>query len=450
MPPLSESPLTRRGFARASAAALSAASYQRVLGANDRVRLGFIGVGNRGSNLLNAAKEFGDQQVVAVCDLVDEYLDRAVEAAGTAPERYKDYRKLLERQDVDAVVVASPDHWHALHMVHACRADKDVYVEKPLSLTVAEGRKMIEVAGETERVVQVGIHRRSSPFCREAAEIVRNGEIGQVTSARCAVAINQWPVGIGAPPDRVPPAGLDWDLYLGPAPEAAYNENRHLFRYRWFFHYGGGQLTDNGVHFLDLIHWGLGRENPLSTTAIGGKYALEDNRETPDTLQALWQYPDGTMVHFCQSSCNAAPISNTKPLLAEFRGTKGTMYVYFDGWEIRPESNSALPFPASNPLDRSAGRRYRESMRPAMEARSGQGKADPRFHIRNFLDCIKSRSKPNCDVETAHRSTTAANIALIAYKTQTHLQWDAERERFTNSSAANELLSYEYRAPWKL
>lgn len=429
---------------------MAAASYSRVLGANDRVRLGFIGVGNRGSNLLARTKEYADQEIAAVCDLLDPLLDRAVEAAGTNPTRYKDFRKLLDQKDIDAAVIATPDHWHALMMIAACRAGKDVYVEKPLSLTVVEGRKMVEVAAETERVVQVGIHRRSSPFCAEAAEIVRSGEIGPVTMARCGVALNQWPHGIGAPPDREPPAGLDWDLYLGPAPAADYNENRHLFLYRWFYDYAGGQMTDNGVHFLDLIQWGLGKDRPRAVTALGGKYALEDNRDVPDTMQALWEYPGGTQVSFFQSSCNAAPFSHIKPLLAEFRGTKATVNVYFDGWELIPESNASQSFPARGPLDSDAGGRYRDSFAPAMEARSGSGSADPRLHIRNFLDCIKSRAKPNCDVESAHRSTTTANIATIAYRTRRLLEWDADREEFTNHPAANALLHYEYRSPWTL
>lgn len=439
--------ISRRTFA---GAAFAASSYAQVVGSNDRVRLGFIGVGNRGSNLLNASKEFADQRIVAVCDLLDPLLDNAIQSAGTNPARYKDFRRLLERQDLDAVVIATPDHWHALMAIAAMRAGKDVYIEKPLSRTVVEGRRMVEVADETRRVVQVGIHRRSSPFCREAAEIVRSGGIGRVTMARCGVALNTWPAGIGSPPDGPPPEGLDWDLYLGPAPEAPYNENRHLFLYRWFFDYAGGQLTDNGVHFLDLIQWGLGKQRPRSVTALGGKYALHDNSTVPDTFQALWEYPGGVMVNFFQSSCNAAPFSNTKPLLAEFRGTKGTMNIYFDSWEIVPEQVSSESFPARGPLERDAAQRYRNAMAPAMEARSGSGSADPRLHIRNFLDCIKSRAKPNCDVETAHRSTTTANIATIAYKTRKHLEWDAEREEFSNERSANALLHYDYRPPWTL
>ena len=439
---------TRRRFAQA--AAFTAASYARIQGASDRIRLGFIGVGNRGSNLLSAANEFADQRVAAVCDLVPAYRERAVEAAGSSPDAYEDYRHVLDRNDIDAVVVATPDHWHAIMTVQTCRAGKDVYVEKPLSLTVVEGRKIVDVARQANRIVQVGIHRRSSPFCREAAEIVRSGELGHIVAARCGVNRNMYPAGIGAPADAPAPEGVNWDLYLGPAPEAAHNANRHRFNYRWFFDYGGGQLTDNGVHFLDLIHWGLGQETPLAVTAIGGKYAVQDNRETPDTMQVLWQYPQGTLVSFFQSSVNAAPWAARDRLLAEFRGTKGTMYVTFGGWEIVPESNSPLAAPPSNPLDREAGRRYRDSFRPAMEARSNTGPASPQAHIRNFLDCVQSRAKPNCDVETAHRSTTAANIGLIALKIEQHLAWDAANERFPTNAEANTRLHYDYRPPWSL
>ncbi len=440
---------TRRSFAR-SAATLAALSYQRIAGANDRVRLGFIGVGNRGSRLLEAAQEFADQQIVAVCDLRDDYLDLAAESVNTNPARYKDYRALLERQDIDAVVIATPDHWHALQMIDACKAGKDVYVEKPLSLTVVEGRKMVETARRTKRVVQVGIHRRSSPFCREAAELVRGGGIGHVTSARCAVLVNLWPHGIGRPADSTPPPDVEWEMFLGPAPAARYNENRNLYKFRWFYNYSGGQLTDNGVHFLDMIQWGLGQDAATSVTAMGGKYALEDNREVPDTLEVLWEFPGRTLVSFTQSSCNAAPISPTAALLAEFRGTKGTLYVYFDGYEVIPEENPGRPLPAYGPLDRERPRAYHASFQRAMEPKKATGSADPRLHIRNFLDCIKSRAQCNCDVETAHRSTTTANIGNIAHKTRRHLTWDRNTERFPDDEQANQLLHYEYRAPWKL
>ncbi len=441
---------TRRTFAKA--ATLTALSYQRVRGANDRVRLGFIGVGNRGTSLVRATKEYADQHIAAMCDIRSDYMANAAEVAGTSPTLYKDYRHLISKPDIDAVVIASPDHWHALMMIDACNAGKDVYVEKPLSLTIHEGRRMVETATARRRVVQVGIHRRSAPYCKEAADFVRSGAIGHVTVARCARVGNEYPHGIGSPGDAEPPADIDWDLYLGPAPAVKYNENRFSYKFRWFYDYSGGQLTDNGVHFLDLILWGLGQDAPLSVTAIGGKYAVEDNRQTVDTMEALWQFPGATLVTFSDFGCNAAPVSAGKPFLAEWRGTKGTVYVHGDGYEVIPEKNAAAPSPGGNPLPEGRERHqgFRDSFEPQMEARQVEGRADTRFHIRNFLDCIKSREKPNCDVETAHRSSTTAIVANIAYKTRQHLVWDRMNERFSNSEEANGYLHYEYRKPWTL
>ncbi len=441
---------TRRTLAKA--AALTALSYQRIQGANERVQLGFIGVGNRGTSLLRATKEYADQQTVAVCDVRRDYMENAAHVAGSSPALIGDYRDLISRPDIDAVVIASPDHWHALMMIDACNAGKDVYVEKPLSLTIHEGRRMVEAAKRTNRVVQAGIHRRSARYCKDAAEFVRSGAIGHVTVARAARVANEYPYGIGNPPEAGPPPGVDWDLYLGPAPAVPYNENRFSYKFRWFYDYSGGQLTDNGVHFLDLIQWGLGRDAPLSVTAVGGKYAVEDNRETADTMQALWEFPGGTLVSFCDFGCNAAPVSATRPFLAEWRGTQGTVYAYFDGWEVVPERQAAMPDPGGSPLDGNRDLRaaHRGSFASAMEARQAEGRADTRFHVRNFLDCVKSRETPNCDVESAHRATTTANVASIAYKTRQHLAWDRETERFTNSEEANQYLHYEYRSPWRL
>src|SRR6266702_6950313 len=229
---------TRRQFARAGMA--TALSYSRVSGANDRIRMGYIGLGNRGDQVHDAFLEHGDQQTVAVCDLKDSYMDFAIKKSRATPKKYTDYKKLLDDKDVDSVVIATPDHWHALMCIDACHAGKDVYVEKPLSLTVAEGRRMVEVARQTNRVSQVGIHRRSAVFCKEAAEFVRSGGIGQVTVARAYHIMNSWPNGIGNPADSTPPDAAMWDQWLGPAPKAAYNQNRMFYDFRWFYDYSGG------------------------------------------------------------------------------------------------------------------------------------------------------------------------------------------------------------------
>jgi predicted dehydrogenase len=439
--------LSRRDFAR-SAGVATALSYSRILGANDRVRLGYIGLGNRGDQVHDAFLEHGDQQTVAVCDLRDDYMDFAITKSRATPKKYRDYKKLLEDKDVDAAVISSPDHWHALMFVDACQAGKDVYVEKPLSLTVTEGRRMVEVARQTRRVTQVGIHRRSGAFLKEAADFVRSGGIGQVTVARSYHVLNQWPTGIGNPPDTAPPNEAEWEQWLGPAPKVPYNKNRTYYNFRWFYHYSGGQLTNFGVHYMDMIRWCLDKEAPRAVTAMGGKYAVKDNREIPDSLEVIWDF-DGTLVMFAQYNANAAP-GNLQGSEIELRGTKGTMYIHGNRWEVVPERVTEIPTYARTPLDRVSERSYGPSRKPAMEPRSARGSSDTAFHARNFLDCVKSRASCNCDIEIGHRSTSATLIANIAHKTRSYLEWDGRAERFTNNEAANRYLSYKYRAPYRL
>lgn len=440
--------LTRRDFTRAAGLA-GALSYSRVLGANDRVRMGYIGLGNRGDQVHDAFLEHGDQQTAAICDLREDYLDFAASKSRATPKRYKDYRRLLEDKDVDAVVVATPDHWHALMMIDACNAGKDVYVEKPLSLTVFEGRKMVEAAERTKRVVQVGIHRRSAAFLKEAADFVRSGGIGQVTVAKGYHILNEWPLGIGNPPDATAPSEEQWDQWLGPAPKVPYNKNRTYYRFRWFYDYSGGQLTNFGVHYMDMLRWCLGQDAPRAVTALGGKYVVGDNREIPDTLEVLWQFDGPTMVVFSQYNANAAG-GNLQGSEMELRGTKGTMYLHSNRWEVVPEQVAGVEVPDRTPLDRVHEREWGRSRKAAMEGRSAKGSADTAFHARNFLDCVKSRAKCNCDIVTGHLSTSATLIGNIALKTKSYLEWDSRAERFSNNGAANGLLSYKYRAPYKL
>ena len=449
--------LSRRDFAR-SAGLATALSYSRILGANDRVGLGYIGLGNRGDQVHDAFLEHGDCRTMAVCDLREDYMDFAVKKSRATPKKCKEYTKLLEDKDVDAVVIATPDHWHALMFIDACNAGKDVYVEKPLSLTVVEGRKMVDTAERTKRVTQVGTNRRSWKSYQEAAEFVRSGGLGHVTVARCFHIRNEWPVGLGAAADSLPPNEWEWDHWLGPAPKVPYNSNRAYYNFRWFYDYSGGQLTNFGVHYVDVIRWCLGQDSPRSVTAIGGKYAgIQDNREIPDTLEVLWEFDGPTLVVFEQYNANAAAGTNRDAEM-ELRGTKGTMYIRYASWEVVPEKNAQAPEGYDggkgygNPLNRAGGRRVGESLKAAIEPKSRQGPSeyDTTSHARNFLDCIKSRGKCNADVLTGHISTSAALIGNIAHKTRSHLQWDAKAERFTNNDRANELLHYEYRAPYKL
>jgi predicted dehydrogenase len=440
--------ITRRDFARGTSLA-TALSYSRILGANDRIRMGFIGLGNRGDQVHDAFLEHGDSQTVAVCDLRDDYLDFAVKKSRATPTRYKDYRKLLEDKNVDAVAIATPDHWHALMFVDACHAGKDVYVEKPLSLTVAEGRRMVQVAAETKRVTQVGIHRRSVKTLKEAAEFVRGGGLGQVTVAKGYHVQNEWPNGIGDVKNSAPPSEREWDQWLGPAPKVPYNRNRMFYNFRWFYDYSGGQITNFGVHYMDMLRWCLGKESPKGVVAMGGHYAIKDNREIPDTAEVLWDF-DGVMVVFSQY--NATGVSpNMKNTELEIRGTKGTMFLNSGSWEVVSDRNTTELFGYRNPLDRAIEKGYSASRKSAMKAPEPvKGSGDTTWHARNFLDCTKSRAKCNCDILIGHVSTTNCILGHIALRTKSYLEWDAKAEKITNNAAANKLLSYQYRAPYKL
>lgn len=440
------SPVTRRAFAA------TAISYSRILGANDRPLLGYIGLGNRGDQVHDGFLEFADNRTAAICDLKTDYLDlaeRKAKARGhDTPKRYADWRKLIEDKTLDAVVIATPDHWHALQMIEACNAGKDVYVEKPLSLTVAEGRKMVDAAERNKRVVQVGIHRRSAKFLQEAAAYVRSGELGKITLAQGWHLTNEWPTGLGAAPEGPPPSDAEWDAWLGPAPKVPYNRNRMYYNFRWFYNYSGGQVTNFGVHYVDMLRWCLGKDAPKAVTVMGGKYAIEDNREIPDTLEAIWDY-DGSMMIFTQINANAAPGNMNKTEMM-IRGTKGTMYLHLNRWEVVPEPVTELPLPQRTPVNRELEKSYNPSRKPVIEARKMEGYPTTQPHARNFLDCMKTRAKCNCDVLTGHLSTSATLIANVAYKTRSFLEWDAKAERFTNNNAANQHLSYKYRAPYKL
>jgi predicted dehydrogenase len=443
--------LSRRDFGKRAALAgvATALGSARVAGANDRIRIGFIGLGNRGDQVLDGFLEHKNAEVVAICDLWQPYLDFAAHKIGGNPEQYHDYRKLLDHKGLDAVVICTPDHWHALQAIHACQAGKDVYVEKPLSLVVEEGRRMIEHARKHDRVTQVGIMRRSAPLCREAAEIIRSGGIGHVTFVRAFHLQNEWPRGIGNPPNGDPPEGFDWDAWLGPAPKVPYNKNRTFYRFRWFYDYSGGQLTNFGVHYLDMIQWALGRDAPLAVTAMGGKFIMPDNREIPDTLEVVWQYPGNTLVTFTEIDANGAG-STARPGQIEFRGTKGTLYLNWDGYEIVPEVLTPNEFAARSPLTRAQERLYRQGSKAVIQPKKVTGKDATALHARNFLDCVRSRQACNCDIEIGHRSTCATLIGNIAHKAKAYLEWDSKTEKFVGNDKANQYLSYAYRAPYEL
>jgi predicted dehydrogenase len=418
--------------------------------ANEQIRLGIIGVGNRGDQLIDAFLPHKDARIVAVCDVYEPYIGFATKKIGGDPDTYKEYRKLLDRQDIDAVIIATPDHWHALQFIDACAAGKDVYVEKPLSLVVGEGRHMVEAARHHDRITQMGVQRRSSEPCRQAVELIRSGAIGTVTACRSFHIVNESPMGLGSPADSAPPPGLDWNLWLGPAPKVPYNENRCLYKFRWFRDYSGGQLTNFGTHYLDVIQWALGEECPSGVFTTGSRIGVKDNREIPVTMEAIWEYPSGVIASFSQYDANGAP-GTAKGSGIEIRGTEGTIYLNGNSLLVVPEEVRTEPMPALNPLDREGTRKQSRATKPVGKEITQRGGGDSTSeHARNFLDGVRTRKPCRCPVETGHRSTTTTLIANVALDHHRYLAWDAAAERFTNDEKANSGLMYDYRLPWKL
>src|SRR6516165_4054268 len=312
---------SRRNFLTAgTAAALSAAAYRRVLGANDRVGLGFIGFGLIGKRHVLDFRDQPDAALVAIAEVHRGRRDEAVALIGGPVQKHGDFRALLDDKSIDAVVVSTPDHWHALMTMMACAAGKDVYVEKPLSLFVREGRWMVDVAKRYKRVVQVGTQQRSGPHYQKARELIQSGRLGRVVAARMGSNRNIMP-GFGSPPDGDPPPELDYDLWLGPAPKRAYNPNRSIYHFRWFWDYSGGQMTNLGQHSLDIVHWYLGPIAPRSVSSSGGR---------PDTQDALLAY-DGWTASWShrETSRGEGPRHGL-----EFCGTRGSLSVSRRGFVV--------------------------------------------------------------------------------------------------------------------
>ena len=434
---------------------LDAALHGTVQGANEKVRVGMIGVGNRGTQLLDACLKQKDVEIAALCDVYDPYLTRRyadVEqrvrdaAGGRIPRmgetfgpdvtRYKDFRRLLERRDIDAVVIATPDHWHAVQTIQACEAGKDVYVEKPLTVTILEGRKMVEAARKHKRIVQVGLHRRSSDQYSQLDRLVQAGKIGRVTLARAYRVSNMDPHGIGKCKPSQAPKSLDWDMWLGPRAMRPYQDNIAPYKFRWWQDYSS-QVGNWGVHYFDAIRWVLGQEAPLSVCAFGGRYAIDDDRTIPDTLEVTFEMPEGQLLVFGQYEASGiSPLNNGE---IEFRGTLGNLVsrTSANGYDIIPSDRGQ--FQAREP-------RIEAEERP----RQSGNESMTENHIRNFIDCVKSRQQPRCTLETGHRSTSFAHLANISLATRSRIDWDPTTERITNNEAANALLHYKYREPWTL
>lgn len=435
---------TRRSFL---GAAVAAAFSSRILGANDRLQVGFIGHGLIGKQHVHNFKLQPDVDVVAVSDVYRPRLEEGLAACGPRAKGYGDFRRLLDDQDVQAVVIATPDHWHALMAVLACAAGKDVYVEKPMTLFVAEGRWMTNAARRFNRVVQVGTQQRSGEHYLNALKLLGEGHIGKIHSVRMGSYRNIMP-GFGSPADSEPPRGLDYGLWLGPAPLRPYNRNRSLYHFRWFWDYSGGQITNLGSHEIDVIHWAMSVRGPLAVTSSGGRFALQDNGETPDTQDALFEYPGFTALW----SHREASLGRGAGEGLEFLGTKGSMTLSREGYRVISDLRTAPENHIPQFLGHPAGGPRRLSN---VEAKPWTAALEERAsnillvsHVRNFLDCIKSRERPVATVEAGHRTATACHLANISLRLGRKVRWDAEKEEIVGDREASSLLIRPYRKPW--
>jgi predicted dehydrogenase len=436
-------PTTRRTFLTA----LSAASYTRILGANDRVQVGFIGYGLIGSQHVRDFKNQADADLVAMSDVYQPRLEQGVAACGGHAKSYSDFRKLLDDKDIHAVVVSTPDHWHALMTIMACAAGKDVYVEKPLTLFIREGRWMVEAARRYQRVVQVGTQQRSGKHYQKAAEMLRAGYIGKVMSARMGAYRNVMP-GFGDPPDGAPPSDLDYEMWLGPAPKRPYNPHRSLYHFRWFWDYSGGQMTNLGAHEIDIVQWAMQVKGPLAVSSSGGRFALEDNGETPDTQDALFEYPGFTAL-FSLREASAGHRGEGK---LEFFGSKGTLGIDRSGFEVYPDMKidpfNAIPVFAGQPAG--GPKRSGAAPEPWIQPYKMEGPSAEQLnlHVRNFLDCVKSRERPIADVEQGNQVTTACHLANISLRMGRKIRWNPETEEIVGDAEASKWLERPYRKPW--
>jgi predicted dehydrogenase len=441
--------MDRRDFMKIGAGGLAFAAGSRIgISASDKVQVGVIGYGRQGSWNTRDFMKQPEVSIAAVCDVYQPHLDKALADAkekGHTPDVYKDFRRILDRKDIDAVIISTPDHWHAYQTVAACDSGKDVYVEKPIATSIVEGRKMVDAARRNNRMVQVGTQQRSADHFQKVVELVRSGAIGKISEVRTWNVGNQYPQGIGNPPDADPPADLDWEMWLGPAPRHQFNANRFgvspkwFSTFRWFWDYAGGMMCDWGVHWIDIVQWAMNVDGPARVSAVGGKFGLQDNRETPDTLDVIYQYPDWVMMYSNRELNGRGPIisetTGHKGGGITFHGTNGTLFVDRSGFEIIPERRRKSPDSQPEAL---------------MEGMVVKGVERHPEHVRNFLDCMKSRQRPISDIETGHTSTTACHLGNIAYRTGHAIQWDPKSERIQGDGEAGRFLNREYRKPWKI
>jgi predicted dehydrogenase len=409
--------LSRRDFFAASALTLSATSYARAgRGPNDVLRVAVMGVRGRGKELLPTWMKVPGVEVMHLVDPDANQFAKAMEVAkkgNQSPKTESDVRKVLENKDVDALVIAAPDHWHALATVWACQAGKHVYCEKPASHNLVEGRRMVAAARKHKRVVQIGTQRRSAAHVISAREFVASGKLGKVPFARAWIAGNRPSIGHKA--DAPVPAGVDYGLWLGPAPERPFNPNRFHYEWHWFWDTGTGEIGNNGIHGLDLARYVLGLDAPTQVTSSGGKFFYDDDREVPDTQIAAFTFPSCSLVwehRFWEKNGLEG-----ESFGVSLHGEKGTMVFNQKGWHVRD----------------------------GVTAEEKHGPDMLLAHVTNFCDAVRDGKALTADVEEGHKSTRLCHLGNIAHRTGRAIRFDGEHETIPGDPAASALLSREYR-----
>jgi predicted dehydrogenase len=441
----------RRDFVKVAAAAIATSSFP-ILGANDRVNIGLVGLGGRGNDHMEFYQNLkSDCRIAAVCDVNQAARERAVarltKEAGAAPKEYPDMRAMFESKDVDAVSIATPNHWHALATIWACQAGKDVYVEKPASHNIYESAQMVKAARKYKRMVQVGSQSRSMPHKIRAIQLVQSGAIGQVYHARALCFRRRF--SIGHSPDEPVPAGLDWSGFLGPAQWKPYSKNKFAYNWHWFWDTGNGDIGNQGVHEMDIALWGLARTSwPASVASKGGKYVWKDDQETPNTQQVSIDFGDAEMTFDVRNLPTPpeglAGMRGPNYVGNIFFGSGGFLIVDGGGFQIYKSTAGDI----SGDAARGAGAGSRERYEKGEEGKSDGQDTVP--HMKNFLDAVRSRdhTKLNAEIEIGARSAAFCHLANIAYRVGRTLRMSDATGRFLGDEEANAMMTRHYRAPY--
>jgi predicted dehydrogenase len=413
---------------------LDARSYSRVTGANNRIRIAHIGVNSRGDELAKKVINQKNTEIIYICDVDERAMAKTIgtvtSANFPAPKGEKDFRIALKDKSLDAVIIATPDHWHAPATILACQAGKHVYCEKPLSHNPNEGELAIQAARKYNRIVQLGTQKRSSPIEMEAIRELQGGIIGRVYFGKGWYNRARTSIGFGK--EVQVPEWLDYDLWQGPAPRRAYKDNLIHYNWHWFWHWGTGEALNNGTHEMDVVRWGLGADYPIRVSSLGGRFAFRDDWETPDTQIITFDFPNNTSAVWQGFSCNGKYEVGTL-----FYGEKGSMDIKEDGYIILDQEGKTVKQVKKEDLTFAAPTTVTSS--PMLDE----------LHVANFLESVRNNKLPNADVETGHKSTLLVQLGNISYRVGRTLNIDPKNGHILGDPEAQRLWSRDYEKGWE-